>query len=61
MSLSDWQWGEVILDRPIGDLWGIEVNRASRLGEDIAERGQILLTEAAQRQQAEATSCHREQ
>lgn len=41
-------WGEVILDRPPGDLWGVEVNRASRLGEDVAERGQVLLTEAAQ-------------
>ena len=47
-------WGEVILDRPIGDLWGIEVNRASRLGEDIAERGQILLTEAAKAAQLQA-------
>lgn len=29
------------------DLWGDEVNQTSKLGEDIAERGQILLTEAA--------------
>jgi class 3 adenylate cyclase len=29
------------------DLFGDEVNLASKLGEDVAERGQILLTEAA--------------
>jgi class 3 adenylate cyclase len=34
------------------DLFGDEVNLASKLGEDVAERGQILLTEAAR---AEAT------
>lgn len=40
-------WGDVILNRPYGDMWGVEVNRASRLGEDVAERGEILLTDAA--------------
>lgn len=29
------------------DVWGAEVNFASKLGEDIARRGEILLTEAA--------------
>jgi adenylate cyclase len=40
-------WGEVLL--PKGDLWGVEVNRASRLGEDVAKAGEVLLTGAAQR------------
>lgn len=31
-----------------GDLFGAEVNAASRLGEDVAEAGQVLLTPAAQ-------------
>lgn len=30
------------------DLWGDEVNKASRLGEDIAKKGEVLLTEKAQ-------------
>lgn len=30
------------------DLWGLEVNRASRKGEDEAERGQVLATKAAE-------------
>lgn len=30
------------------DLFGDEVNRASKLGEDVARHGQMLLTEAAQ-------------
>ncbi|MGH2813323.1 MAG: adenylate/guanylate cyclase domain-containing protein [Actinomycetota bacterium] len=29
------------------DIWGNEVNLASKLGEDIAERGEVLMTEAA--------------
>jgi adenylate cyclase len=29
------------------DLWGVEVNRASKLGEDVAKAGGVLLTEAA--------------
>jgi adenylate cyclase len=29
------------------DMWGDEVNQASRLGEDVADRGEILLTKAA--------------
>jgi adenylate cyclase len=29
------------------DLWGDELNQTSKLGEDIAEKGQILLTESA--------------
>jgi class 3 adenylate cyclase len=36
------------------DLFGDEVNLASKLGEDIAERGQILLTEAARAEAADA-------
>jgi adenylate cyclase len=39
------------------DVWGNEVNLASKLGEDIAERGEILLTEAACAQLA--TPCER--
>jgi class 3 adenylate cyclase len=35
---------------PPGDLWGDEVNKASRLGEDVAEHGQVLLTDAAKGQ-----------
>lgn len=38
-------FGETVLED--GDLWGVEVNRASRLGEDIAGVGQVLLTDAA--------------
>lgn len=38
-------WGEVFVEP--GDAWGVEVNRASRLGEDIAGVGQVLLTNAA--------------
>ena len=38
-------WGEVIED--YGSLWGDEVNAASRLGEDVAEEGDVLLTDAA--------------
>ena len=42
-------YGEILL---IGDadLYGSEVNLASKLGEDIAQRGEILLTDAAFRQ-----------
>ncbi|MDP8912662.1 MAG: adenylate/guanylate cyclase domain-containing protein [Pseudomonadota bacterium] len=36
------------------DLFGDEVNLASKLGEDVAERGQILLTTAAQAEAAAA-------
>lgn len=39
-------WGPV-LNVDEEDLFGDEVNLASKLGEDIAERGEILLTEAA--------------
>lgn len=38
-------WGEVIED--YGSLWGDEVNAASRLGEDVAKEGDVLLTDAA--------------
>lgn len=41
-------FGEV-LERP-GDAFGVEVNNACRLGEDIAEGGEVLLTEAAKEQ-----------
>lgn len=40
-------WGELALDRPPGDVWGPEMNRASKLGEDVAESGAVLLTDAA--------------
>jgi adenylate cyclase len=36
------------------DVFGSEVNLASKLGEDLAERGEILLTEAAYRQVADS-------
>lgn len=38
-------WGEVVED--YGSLWGDEVNAASRLGEDVAKEGDVLLTDAA--------------
>jgi len=38
-------YGETVLED--GELWGVEVNRASRLGEDVASVGQVLLTQAA--------------
>lgn len=46
-------WGAV-LNVDEEDLFGDEVNLASKLGEDIAERGMILLTEAARGEAAEA-------
>ena len=39
-------YGEVLIVED-KDLFGSEVNLASKLGEDLAERGEILLTEAA--------------
>ena len=39
-------YGEVLIVAD-EDLFGSEVNLASKLGEDLAERGEILLTEAA--------------
>jgi adenylate cyclase len=39
-------YGEVLLIED-EDLFGAEVNLASKLGEDLAQRGEILLTEAA--------------
>jgi adenylate cyclase len=39
-------YGEVLIIEG-DDLFGSEVNLASKLGEDLAERGEILLTEAA--------------
>ena len=41
-------FGEVYL--PPGDLWGVEVNLAAKLGEDEAGPGDILLTVAAQKE-----------
>lgn len=38
-------FGEILM--PVGDLWGVEVNRASKLGEDFAGAGEIKLTDAA--------------
>ena len=35
------------------DVWGREVNNASKLGEDIAEAGEILVTEAVRQQLGE--------
>lgn len=40
-------WGALILDRPPGDVWGVEMNLACKLGEDVAREGQVLLTDAA--------------
>src|SRR5919199_1182131 len=39
-------YGEVLIVED-EDLFGSEVNLASKLGEDLAERGEILLTESA--------------
>ncbi|HKC62183.1 MAG TPA: adenylate/guanylate cyclase domain-containing protein [Pyrinomonadaceae bacterium] len=39
-------YGEILIVEE-SDLFGSEVNLASKLGEDLAERGEILLTEAA--------------
>jgi len=39
-------WGEILVLED-EDLFGDEVNLASKLGEDVAQGGQILLTEAA--------------
>lgn len=41
-------WGEVLIEP--GDVWGDEVNRTAKLGEDAAEPGEILLTAAARAQ-----------
>lgn len=38
-------WGELVIDGL--DIWGDEMNAASKLGEDVARCGEILLTEAA--------------
>ena len=43
------------------DLFGNEVNLASKLGEDVAERGEILLTAAARAQLQDATIPIREE
>lgn len=40
-------YGELILDSPSGDVWGVEMNRACKLGEDVAKAGEVLLTDAA--------------
>jgi len=37
------------------DLWGVEVNLASKLGEDIAQKGEVLLTEAARAELADTS------
>lgn len=42
-------FGEILVIEH-ADLFGSEVNLASKLGEDIAERGEILLTESAHKQ-----------
>jgi class 3 adenylate cyclase len=46
-------WGQ-ILNIDEEDLFGDEVNLASKLGEDLAERSEVLLTAAAQAQAAAA-------
>jgi class 3 adenylate cyclase len=43
------------------DLYGDEVNLASKLGEDVAERGVVLLTESAQTQLGDANIRTREE
>lgn len=39
-------WGPLVIDGL--DIWGDEMNAASDLGEEVAGRGEILLTEPAQ-------------
>lgn len=43
------------------DLFGAEVNLASKLGEDIARKGEVLLTENAYAQLCESVACVREE
>lgn len=43
------------------DIFGEEVNLASKLGEDVADRGEVLLTENAFAQLCESVSCVREE
>ena len=55
--VTGWWWGigfGNILNIGDEDLFGNEVNLASKLGEDVAERGEILLTAAARAQLHEA-------
>ena len=52
-------WGRV-LNIDEDDLFGDEVNLASKLGEDLAGRSEVLLTPAAQAQAAEAGIATRE-
>ena len=52
-------WGRV-LNVDERDMYGDEVNLASKLGEDVAERGEILLTDAARKQAAAAAIDTRE-
>ena len=40
-------WGELLMIADDDDFYGNELNLASKLGEDIAEAGETLLTEAA--------------
>lgn len=47
-------YGEILVIEN-ADLFGSEVNLAAKLGEDIAQRGEILLTESAHKQVTAAT------
>ena len=40
-------YGDILVVDGGGDIYGSEVNLASKLGEDLARRGEILLTESA--------------
>ncbi len=53
-------WG-AILNIDNDDIFGDEVNLASKLGEDVAERGMIVLTEAARARAAGSTIETREE
>ena len=42
-------FGDILVVDSGGEIYGSEVNLASKLGEDLAQRGEILLTESAYR------------
>ena len=47
-------YGEILVIEN-GDIFGSEVNLASKLGEDLAQRGEILLTESAHKRVEQGT------
>jgi len=50
-------WGEVII-MPWRDIFGDAVNIASKLGEDVAKGGEILVDDQIGREAAAASGCH---